>query len=104
MASKRFRLEIMPRAAEDMEDIYGYIYNEFAAPSAAYNFMEKIEKAFLRLREMPESCPLCEDEILRNKGYRKLIVNNYTALYIINKKEQSVLIMRVFHNRQNSPI
>jgi len=91
---------IMPRAALDLDSIYGYIANELAAPIAAHNLMEKIETSFFRLQEMLESCPECQDDILKQKRYRKLVVNNYIALYTIDYVAKIITVMRVVNGRQ----
>jgi len=100
MATERYGLKIMPRAAADLENIYEYISRELAAPTAANNLMNKMDASFLRLRDMPESCPMCQDDILFQKGYRKLVVNNYIALYTVDNNAKTVTVMRVFHGRQ----
>ena len=62
--------------------------------------MNKIEKSMMRLGEFPLSCSLVEDNVLKSKGYRKLIVDNYIAFYIVDDKEERVVIMRVLYSRQ----
>ena len=97
----KYMLSIMPRAAADLDSIFTYITDELSSPKAAQNLMLKIENSFMRLRDMPESCPLCQDEILFAKGYRKLVVSNYVALYTVNHETRAVVVMRVFHGRQD---
>ncbi|MFZ3578031.1 type II toxin-antitoxin system RelE/ParE family toxin [Virgibacillus sp. DJP39] len=63
--------------------------------------MEKIETSIMRLKDFPFSCSLVTDEILKDKGYRKLIVENYIALYLVRKVEKQVIVMRVPHGGQN---
>ena len=100
MDTEAYRLRIMPRAVVDLDNIYGYIAGELSAPKAARELMEKIESSFMRLRTMPASCPECQDDILRQKGYRKLVVNNYIALYMVSHPEKTVTVMRVVHGRR----
>ena len=97
----KYKLSIMPRAAIDLDSIFAYISNELSSPKAAQNLMLKVHNSFMRLRDVPESCPLCQDEILLAKGYRKLVVNNYIALYTVNHETRAVVVMRVFHGRQD---
>jgi len=100
MDTERYKLKVMPVAANDLRGIYEYISQELSAPLAAHNLMEKVEKSFLFLREMPESCPRCQNGVLYQKGLRKLLVGNYIALYTIDKISKTVLVMRVVHGRQ----
>ena len=37
---------------------------------------------------------------IRNKGYRKLIVDNYIVFYLIEEENHQVIIMRVLYGRQ----
>lgn len=62
--------------------------------------MEKIEKNIMRLSEFPLSGSFVEDENLKNKGYRKLIVENYIFFYIVNEQQKEVVVMRVLYGRQ----
>ncbi len=54
----------------------------------------------MRLREFPFSCNYVADEYLRNKGYRKLIVDNYIVFYLIEEENSQVIIMRVLYGKQ----
>jgi len=101
MAIEKYKLQVMPRAVVDLENIYEYISNELSAPAAAHILMQKVEAAFMRLRDFPESCPMCQDEILQQKGYRKLVVNNYIALYKVDNYTKAITVMRVVHGRQD---
>jgi len=100
MAIDKYDLKIMPRAVIDLENIFNYISMELSAPQAAHKLMQKIEDSFMRLQDFPESCPMCQDDLLRQKGYRKLVVNNYIALYLVDINARTVTIMRVVHGRQ----
>ena len=101
MAMERYKLEVMPRAAADLDSIYEYISQELTAPMAAQSLMQKVEDSFMRLRDFPETGSICQDELLQRKGYRKLVVNKYIGLYTVNHVEKTVIIMRVVHSRQN---
>lgn len=90
----------MPKASEDLDEIYSYIAGEHFNESAAENLMEKIETNIMRLRDFPLSCSFVADEILRDKSYRKLIVENYVAFYIVDEAIKQVVIMRVLYGRQ----
>lgn len=52
------------------------------------------------VKEFPFSCSYVKDEALEKKGYRKVIVDNYIGLYIIDEYKKQVVIMRVLHGRQ----
>lgn len=79
------------KAASDLNNIYKYISEELFAKSSATNILERIEK-IMRLREFPFSCNYVDDEYLKNKGYRKLIVENYIAFYLIEEDIHQIKI------------
>ena len=91
----KYKVKFTPLADNDMDAIYQYIFSTLCAPAAAENLMEEIEQKTKRLKNMPYSCPAVDDEWLKTKGYRKLVVKNYIILYIVSDSEKLVTIMRV---------
>ena len=79
MSNNYYSIKITPKAEEDLEQIYSYISKELFAKQSAENLLDKIEENIMRLREFPFSCNYVDDEFLRSKGYRKLIIDNYIA-------------------------
>ena len=72
-----WKLKLTPLARTDLEEIYQYISICLDAPQAADRLMTAFEKSFEQLQNHPFSFPRADDESLRKKGYRKLIVENY---------------------------
>ena len=95
-----YTVKMIPKAAGDLHDIYRYISEELFATSAATNILERIEKEIMKLKKFPFSCNYVADEYLRNKGYRKLIVDNYIVFYLIVEEREQVIIMRVLYGKQ----
>ena len=92
MAKNKYVLKFAPKANEDMEEIFDYISGKLFAEVAAINLLEKIEESIMRLEEFPFSCSLVTDELLKNKGYRKLLVD---------ETHRKVIVMRVLYGAQN---
>jgi len=86
---------MVPKAFEDLDDIYSYITHELYNERTADNLMKKIETSIMRLKDFPFSCSFVKDEILKEKGYRKLVIENYIAFYLVREKGKQVVIMRV---------
>ncbi|MDR3288070.1 MAG: type II toxin-antitoxin system RelE/ParE family toxin [Peptococcaceae bacterium] len=95
--SSKYKVKFTPLANNDMDGMYEYIFDTLSAPMAAENLIEEIEKKIKRLADMPSSCPAVDDELLQAKGYRKLVVKNYIALYMVSDAEKLVTIMRVVY-------
>jgi addiction module RelE/StbE family toxin len=100
MKKKRYLLKITSIARDDLSKIYNYIIKELLNETAADNVLNKIESSFMRLKDFPFSCNLVDDKILKEKGYRKLIVDNYIGFYIVDELKEEVVIMRVLYGRQ----
>ena len=100
MSTSDYRVKLTPKAREDLDKIYSYITGELYAPEAANSLLEKIEAGIMRLSDFPFACSPVEDEFLRGKGYRKLIIDNYIAFYIVNEEEKQVVVMRVLYGRR----
>lgn len=101
MASDVFNLKFTQKASEDLEQIYSYIAQKLFAEKEADRLFEKIEYSIMRLKEFPFSCSLVLDTVLKNKGYRKLIVNNYIVFYVVNEEDKLVIIIRILYGAQN---
>jgi toxin ParE1/3/4 len=100
MAENNYSIKVTPKAYEDLDGIYGYITNELYNEDAADNLLGKIEASIMRLSFFPFSCSYVKDELLKVKGYRKLIVENYIVFHLVSESEKEVVIMRVLHVKQ----
>ena len=98
MANK-YNLQIFPLAQLDMEQIFEYISVELCNPTAAINQINDFEKAFENVCTFPESCPYINNEYVKDKSLRKLIVNNYVAFYRI--KNHEIQVVRVLYGMRN---
>ena len=100
MSGKRYSLKFNQKAYEDIDQIFSYIteilYNEVAAE----NLIDKIEQSVRRLQEFPYSCSYVSDDLLKEKGYRKLVVDNYIVFYLVDETEKRVIVMRILFGAQ----
>ena len=96
-----FRGSLTPLARTDLEEIYQYISICLDAPQAADRLMTAFEKSFEQLQNHPFSFPRADDESLRKKGYRKLIVENYVGAYLLNEQTKEVVVMRFFYGARD---
>ncbi|MDA8441559.1 MAG: type II toxin-antitoxin system RelE/ParE family toxin [Peptococcaceae bacterium] len=101
MPENSYSLKFTSKANEDLEQIYSYISGKLFAEIAADNLLERIESSLMRLKDFPFSSSFVLDEHLKNRGYRKLIVDNYIAFYLVDEMEKQVVIMRILYGAQN---
>ena len=83
----------------DMEQIFDYIAVELCNPTAAIGQINDFEKAFDNVCTFPESCPYINNEYVKDKSLRKLIVNNYIAFYRV--KDYEIQVVRVLYGMRN---
>ncbi len=100
MEDSRYTLKLTPMAENDLERIFEYIAKTLLASQAAFALMDDIEQQIMRLRDFPYSGSPVLDELLSSKGYRKVIVHNYLAFYLVNEAEKQVVITRVLYGAQ----
>ncbi len=97
---KHYTIFITDSAFDDLDKIYTYIKNTIQMPDTAKKQIERIKSALLKLEYYPLSCNLTTDKVLRQKGYRKLVVDNYIVFYLVYEKKQKVNIMRIIYGAQ----
>lgn len=100
MVESNFVVKFTPVANNDVEEIYSYISLELFAEDAAVNLLSRMESNIMRLKYFPFSGSNLANDILRHKGYRKVIIDNYIVFYIVDEKEKQVIIMRVLYGKQ----
>ena len=90
---RRFRVEYLPLAEQDLLDIVDYIARD--RPRAARAFVDRIDRAVDRLATFPRSGRRPHDERLQRLGYRVLTVDGSLVFYVIRRTV--VQIRRVIH-------
>ena len=90
---------MFPLAQRDLEQIFEYIAVDLSNPTAAVRLIDDFEKAFENVCIFPESCPYINNEFVKDRSLRKLVVNNYIAFYRV--KSDEVQIIRVLYGMRN---
>jgi addiction module RelE/StbE family toxin len=101
MLENSYSLKFTRKASEDLEQIYSYISEKLFADIAADRLLEKIEKSIMKLKSFPYSCSYVLNVILKGRGYRKLIIDNYIVFYLVSEEDKQVVIMRILYGAQN---
>lgn len=99
MENNKLRLSIFPLARQDMEQIFEYIAVKLCNPTAALRQIDDFEKAFEKVCAFPECCPKADNEFLKDKSLRKIVVNNYIAFYRV--KNEEIQVVRVLYGMRN---
>ncbi|WP_404451042.1 type II toxin-antitoxin system RelE/ParE family toxin [Virgibacillus necropolis] len=101
MENSKFTVKMTQKANSDLERIYIYVMEESTSINYADHILDRIEKNIMRLQDFPYSANFVKDEVLKQKGYRKLIVDNYIIFFLTQNDKKKVTIMRILYVRQN---
>jgi len=98
MPRKKYKVEYLPIAERDLAEILAYIAIELAAPQAAANLLEKIERAVKSLDTFPYAYSVYRSPELRTAPFefRALVVSSYLVFYYIT--ENTVTIARIAYS------
>ena len=90
-----YSVKLMSRALRDLDKIYDYIAHTLVEPGTALKLAERIENAIFSLETMPYRCPGRRRGAYAYRGYRQLLVENYTVIYRIQESEKQVIVVTV---------
>ena len=93
---KQYVVRITDKALTDMEEIYNYIAIQLQAPENAMGQYNRIAEAIEGLRVFPERVKLMESEPERIMGLRQLVIDNYSAFYVI--EDRDVIVIRILYS------
>ena len=93
---KQYKVQITDKALADMGEIYNYIAIQLQAPENAIGQYNRIAKAIEELNIFPEKVKFMESEPERTMGLRQLVIDNYSAFYVI--KDMKVIVIRVLYS------
>lgn len=91
----KYSVKLMSRALQDLDGIYAYIAKTLMEPGTALKLVETIEREILTLEAMPYRCPERQIGAYAEKGYRQLFIKNYTAVFRVDEKSKTVIIVTV---------
>ena len=93
---KKHRIRYLPIAQQDLIEIFDYIRED--NPTAATNFIDKIDKSISKLELFPKLGVVPKDYRLEFLGYRMLVIDSYLVFYVII--ENIIVIRRIIHGRR----
>lgn len=95
----KYKLQYLPLAEQDLNEIIDYIQNNLQNPIAAENTLSKIESAILERLESPESFAVWPSKKKRPYPYRRINVGNYTVWYVVINDIME--IRRILYSRRD---
>lgn len=88
------------KADNQLRDLIYYIADDAGSTMPALQYLEKLERAIMRLVDFPESGSVPRYAIFRKQGYRVLIVEKHLVFYKVDKMNKTVIIHAVVDSRQ----
>ncbi len=97
MSKPRFKIRYLTTAEDDLYSIADYIRED--NPRAADRMIDRFEQAISRLELSPFAGKVPDDDELRKRSYRMLIVGKYLVFYKV--KEKVVEIHHLIHGARD---
>ena len=97
----KYKVILIARAKLELDSIYKYISKFLLSPQAAKNFSDKFKNNILRLERLPKLCGIIEEYRNLKYEYRKLLINNYVAIYRVDENANTVYILRIIYSKTN---
>lgn len=95
-----YKIVIEQTAENDLVGILSYISDTLHEPNTASKIYGSIKNEILSLDKMPLRYALVNEEPYRSMGVRRILVENYTAFYVVDEDRKTVHIFRILYNRR----
>jgi addiction module RelE/StbE family toxin len=96
-----YKVLITDAALRDLDDSTDYLIHKLKNKPGAIRLYDALQADIGKLEEPPFLFECVRDPLLKAKGYRKIVIENYIVLYSVNEELRSVTLARIFHGRQN---
>ena len=92
-----YKINLTPKAQSDIKEIFRYIAVDLQSIQNATGQLDRLEKAISSLEQMPERYRVYDKEPWRSRNLRIMTVDNYLVLYVPNKEERTVTVIRIMY-------
>lgn len=94
-----YTVKISEQADRDLRGIYEYIAFSLFSERNAVHQLRRLENAISGLSYMPERFKKYEIEPWKDRGLRKMPVDNYIVFYSVDRNNHAVTVIRVLYNK-----
>lgn len=95
-----YRVELSQRAERDLDRITEYITNRLHNGAAASAFMDELLDKLEKLSGHPTMYEEARDPLLKLRGYRRIPLGNYLALYLVDEAAKAITVTNIFYGKQ----
>ena len=96
-----YRIEFLPIAKKDIDDIVYYISHNLKNITASKKIRDLFINSFDNILEFPYGCSIYKSLGTLNNEYRSYKVKNFIMFYTINEKENLITVVRVLYQKMN---
>ena len=96
-----YKLEFLPIAKKDIDQIIDYISNTLKNPSAARNLAKQFIECSNNILQFPYGLSKYNPIKFLKNEYRCIKVNNYLMFYTINEQDKIITVVRVLYKKMN---
>ena len=79
-----YEVIVTPCAEQDYGEIVHYLGDVLHSRQAVASFVRRLDECLHHLQETPEMYEFSQEPLLRARGYRKFLIGNYVALYLVD--------------------
>lgn len=88
-------------AHNDLYQIIVFIASETQSNEVALTYLKKLEKAILALEKFPMRGTNPRYKILRNQGFKFLLVERHIIFYKVSEEKNTVVVYRILHQKSS---
>ena len=92
---EQYNVKLHRRAVQDLDGIYTYIAQTLMEPETALKLIDRLEDAIFSLETLPYRRPERRTGSYACRGYRQLLIENYTIIFQIDEARRQVLVVTV---------
>lgn len=92
---EQYSVKLLRRAVQDIDGIYTYIAQALLEPDTALKLVGRLEDAIFSLETLPYRCPERRVGAYSGRGYRQLLMENYTIIFRIEEAQRQIIVVTV---------
>lgn len=96
-----YRLVFTDTAKEDLRAIAFKIADISKDKELAKRFVKELQQSTKILETFPESGAIPRDRVLKSAGYRFVSHKDYLTFYLLDKEQEKVVIIAIFHGKMD---
>lgn len=95
-----YRVKLSERAEQDLDRIADYITNRLQNREAASALLDELLDKLDTLSQHPTMYEEARDPFLKLRGYRRIPLGNYLALYLTDDTRREITVTNLFYGKQ----